>query len=154
MSVMIRRMAVVGALLAVAGCDQRNPVTSSPVLSPALNAQVSVDTGARFGVSGGTSLRETLTGAAINGVVPEGQAQADESNFANGGSTILTVQVKNVNLPDGTVLGVSLDFSPVERSRSVAGRHFSANLGHFGVSRDQVRVNNGATTILIGAFFN
>jgi hypothetical protein len=28
-----------------------------------------------------------------------------------------------------------------------------ANLGHFGVSRDQVRVNNNGATILSGGFF-
>jgi hypothetical protein len=32
-------------------------------------------------------LKETLSGAAIGGMVPEGQALADESQFAAGGST-------------------------------------------------------------------
>jgi hypothetical protein len=29
----------------------------------------------------------------------------------------------------------------------------TANLGHFAVSNDEVRVNDGGTTILIGPFF-
>ena len=104
--------------------------------------------------AGGTTLTEQLTGPAINGVVPEGQAQADESRFQQGGSTILTVQVKKVNLPDGTVLNVSLDFTPVGTITLSKGEGtLRTNLGHFAVSNDQVRVNNGGTTILTGAFF-
>ena len=104
--------------------------------------------------SSGTTLKETLSGPAIGGVTPRGLATADESNFSTGGSTILTVQVRDVNLPDGTVLGVTLDFTPVG-SITLAGRQgtMTANLGHFGVSRDQVRVKNGDTQILIGGFF-
>jgi hypothetical protein len=103
--------------------------------------------------SGGT-VKETLSGPAIDGVVPRGVATADQSQFRSGGSTILTVQVRDVNLPDGTVLGVTLDFTPVG-SITLADRQGSmtANLGHFGVSRDQVRVKNGDTQILIGGFF-
>ncbi len=104
--------------------------------------------------AGGTTLQETLSGPAINGVVPEGQALADESQFASGGSTILTVQVKKVNLPDGTVLGVTLDFTPIGTITLHRGEGtLTANLGHFAVSNDEVRVNNGATNILIGSFF-
>ncbi len=104
--------------------------------------------------AGGTTLQETLSGPAINGVVPEGQALADESQFASGGSTTLTVQVKKVNLPDGTVLGVTLDFTPIGTITLNRGEGtLNANLGHFAVSNDEVRVNNGATNILIGPFF-
>src|SRR4051794_21806946 len=60
----------------------------------------------------GPTVKEALSGPAFNGVVPEGRATADESQFLCGGDTILTVQVKNVNLLDGTVLDVSLDFTP------------------------------------------
>lgn len=63
--------------------------------------------------STGGTLKERLTGAAIIGVVPEGQALADESRFPSGGDTSLTVQVKKVNLADGTILGVSIDFKPL-----------------------------------------
>ena len=103
--------------------------------------------------SGGT-VKEVLTGPAINGVVPEGLATADQSRFSTGGSTILTVQVKKVNLPDGTVLNVTLDFTPIGSLTLTGGQgSMQADLGHFGVSRDQVRVKNGDTVILQGGFF-
>jgi hypothetical protein len=103
--------------------------------------------------SGGT-VKEQLSGPAINGVTPQGLATADQSQFSSGGSTILTVQVKNVNLRDGTVLGVTLDFTPVGSITLAGGQgSMTANLGHFAVSRDQVRVNDRNTTILIGGFF-
>jgi hypothetical protein len=105
------------------------------------------------GGSGGT-VKQPLTGPAINGVVPEGLATADQSQFSSGGSTILTVTVKSVNLRDGTVLGVSLDFTPVGSITLSGGRgSMTRDLGHFGVSRDPVRVKNGGTEILRGAFF-
>jgi hypothetical protein len=105
------------------------------------------------GGSGGT-VKEPLTGPAINGVTPQGVATADESQFSSGGSTTLTVEVRNVNLHDGTVLGVSLDFTPVGSITLAGGQgSMSANLGHFAVSRDQVRVKNGDTTVLIGGYF-
>jgi hypothetical protein len=53
--------------------------------------------------------KEALTGPAIAGRTPTGQAIADESQLtACGGYTILNVSVSNVNLPDGTVLWVYL----------------------------------------------
>lgn len=103
--------------------------------------------------SGGT-VKEVLSGPAIDGVTPRGLAIADQSQFSSGGSTILTVEVKDINLPDGTVLGVTLDFTPIG-SITLSDRRgaMSANLGHFAVSRDQVRVKNGDTVILMGGFF-
>jgi hypothetical protein len=115
---------------------------------------LSSPTAPSLAASSGGTLKETLTGAAIGGVVPEGEALADESQFASGGSTILTVQVKKVNLPDGTVLAVSLDFTPIG-SFTLSGNEgtMRADLGHFGVSRDQVRVNSNGATILSGGAF-
>lgn len=111
-------------------------------------------TSASLAASTGGTLKETLTGGAIGGVVPEGQALADESQFAAGGSTILTVQVKKLNLPDGIVLPVSLDFTTVGSITLSKGEGtMRASLGHFGVSRDQVRVTNNGATILSGGFF-
>jgi hypothetical protein len=50
-----------------------------------------------------------LTGPAIGGEVPGGQAIGDQSQLtACGGFTVIRVSVKNVNLPDGTVLWVTL----------------------------------------------
>ncbi|MDQ1428770.1 MAG: trimeric autotransporter adhesin [Acidimicrobiaceae bacterium] len=51
--------------------------------------------------------KEPLSGAAIAGTTPTGQAIADESQLtACGGFTILTVSVSNVKLGNGTVLWV------------------------------------------------
>ena len=111
-------------------------------------------TSSSLAASTGGTVKETLTGPAIGGVAPEGQALADQSQFLSGGSTILTVQVRKVNLPDGTVLSVSLDFTPVGSITVSRGEGtMQANLGHFAVSRDQVRVRNNTVTILSGGFF-
>jgi len=106
--------------------------------------------------------REPLTGAAFNGRTPSGQATADMTRFSGcGGFTLLSVQVSNVNVPDGTLLWVTLDFGPVGTItvRGGSGTMPTNNLGFFGVSRDQIRVNsalpdvNGAQEILIGGSF-
>jgi hypothetical protein len=66
-----------------------------------------------------------------------------------------------VNLPDGTQLWVTLDFQAVGMitlSRG-SGTMPTYNMGHFAVSRDQIRVNSalpdvaGAQQILIGGSF-
>jgi hypothetical protein len=106
------------------------------------------------GGGGGGTLKETLSGAPINGVTPSGQAVADESQFSSGGSTILTVTVSNVNLPDGTQLAVSIDFKPLGFITLSGGRgSLTYNLGHFGVSRDSVEVKNNGSDILQGGAF-
>jgi hypothetical protein len=102
----------------------------------------------------GPTVVEQLSGSAFNGVVPEGRATADESQFPCGGSTILTVQVKNINLPDGTVVNVSLDFTPIGNiTLSRLGGTLVTDLGHFAVSNDEVRVAHNGQVILIGPFF-
>jgi hypothetical protein len=64
------------------------------------------------------------------------------------------LQIKKVNLPDGALLDVSLDFTPIGRITLARGEGtLTANLGHFGVSFDQIRVKNGSVTILSGGFF-
>jgi hypothetical protein len=69
-------------------------------------------------------------------------------------SKSVTVQVKKVNLPDGTSLAVALSFTPVSSMTLNRGEgSLTANLGHFGVSRDAVQVRNGAAVVLKGAFF-
>src|SRR5205807_263324 len=63
------------------------------------------------GCQTGGTLKEPLSGPTFNGQTPSGQAVADETKFSGcGGFSILSVQVKNVNLPDGTQLWVTLDF--------------------------------------------
>ena len=95
------------------------------------------------GCQTGGTLREPLSGSAINGKTPSGTATADESKFSGcGGFSLLSVQVKNVNLADGAVLWVTLDFKPVGMitlSRG-SGTMPTYNMGRFGVSRDQIRV--------------
>jgi hypothetical protein len=57
-----------------------------------------------------SSSNAQLTGPAIGGKTPQGQALGDQSKLtACGGFVTLNVSVKNVNLPDGTVLWVTVD---------------------------------------------
>jgi hypothetical protein len=114
------------------------------------------------GCQTGGTLREALSGSAIGGRTPSGQATADETKFSGcGGFSLLSTQVTNVNLPDGTVLWVMLDFQPVGTItlRAGSGTMAQLNLGRFGVSRDQIRVYSAlpdistSQQILIGGFF-
>lgn len=136
------------AVAAAVGCSQRNASSSESSLNPLS------PTSSSLAASTGGTVKETLTGPAVGGVVPEGQALADQSQYLTGGSTILTVQIKKVSLPDGTVLPVSLDFTTVGSITLSKGEGtMRASLGHFAVSRDQVRVANNGVTVLSGGFF-
>lgn len=124
-------------------------VTNSPPPTPA-------------GCQTGGTLKETLSGPAFNGKTPSGQAQADETRFSGcGGFSLLTAQVKNVALPDGAVLWVTLDFQAVGTItlRGGSGTMPTYNMGFFGVSNDDVRVysalpdSSSFQQILIGPFF-
>jgi len=115
------------------------------------------------GCQTGGTLRETLSGPAIGGRTPSGQATADETRFSGcGGFSLLSAQVKNVNLPDGTVLWVTLDFKSVGTItlQGGTGRMAQNNMGRFGVSRNAIRVYSAlpdiatAQQILIGGFFS
>ncbi|MDQ6617715.1 MAG: hypothetical protein M3083_23920, partial [Actinomycetota bacterium] len=102
------------------------------------------------GCQTGGTLTETLTGPAFNGRTPSGQATSDESQFSGcGGFSVLSVQVSNVKLPDGTALWVTLDFKAVGTItlRGGAGTMSRYNMGDFGVSRDQIRVNSALPDI-------
>jgi hypothetical protein len=114
------------------------------------------------GCQTGGTLKETLFGPSFNGQVPGGEATADETQFSGcGGFSVLSVQVSNVNLPDGTQLWVTLDFAPVGTItlRGGSGTMADYNMGRFGVSRDQIRVYSAlpdvstAQQILIGGSF-
>jgi Abnormal spindle-like microcephaly-assoc'd, ASPM-SPD-2-Hydin/Putative Ig domain len=114
------------------------------------------------GCQTGGTLREPLSGSAIGGQTPSGQATADESQFSGcGGFSTLSVQVKNVNLPDGTVLWITLDFHAVGTItlRGGSGTMARYNMGRFGVSNDDVRVYSAlpdistSQQILIGGAF-
>jgi hypothetical protein len=58
----------------------------------------------------------SMTGPAIAGKTPSGQGIGDQSQLtACGGFTIIRVSVKDVNLPNGTVLWVTLGGEPIGR---------------------------------------
>lgn len=82
---------------------------------------------------------EPLTGPAIGGTTPSGTATADETKFSScGGYTLLTVQVKNVNLPNGTVLWVTLsNFGAVGEITLSGGSGTMPqyNVGRFGLGK-------------------
>ena len=160
----LKYVAVITAAKWLAACGDRafptSPDRSASSAAAALDANVAGTSGVGMGEwsssssSSGGTVKEVLSGPAINGVVPEGIATADQSKFSAGGATTLTVQVKNVKLRDGTVLGVTLDFTPVGSVTLNGGQGtMTANLGHFAVSRDQVRVKAGDAVILSGGFF-
>ena len=96
-----------------------------------------------YGCQNGGTLKEALKGSLFNRRLPSGTAIADETQLtACGGFATLAVSVKNVNLPDGTQLWVTLDYKPVgviTLSRA-SGTMPTYNMGDFGVSWDQVRV--------------
>jgi hypothetical protein len=111
--------------------------------------------------TGGTK-KNPLSGPTFNGKTPSGQATADMTQFSGcGGFSLLSVQVKNVNLPDGSVLWVTLDFGPVGTItlRGGSGTMPTYNMGRFGVSNDDVRVYSAlpdistSQQILIGGAF-
>lgn len=115
------------------------------------------------GCQTGGTLKEALSGPSFNGKTPSGQAQADETRFSGcGGFSLLSVQVKNVALPDGSVLWVTLDFMPVGTItlRGGSGTMPTYNLGRFGVGNDDMRVysslpdSSSFQQILIGGFFS
>lgn len=156
----------IGALLLTVGCGgQASPagptdVSSASRAERAPSPDVASDinaahTSSHGGGGGGGTSTETLTGPAINGVTPSGTATADMSQFSSGGSTTLTVRIRNVNLPDGVPVQVTFDFKPLGTiTLSNGGGTLVSNLGHFGVSFDQVRIKKSdGTTILSGGFF-
>ena len=112
-----------------------------------------VDTDSTSGC-GTISRSETLSGAAINGVTPSGRATATMYPSYCGRSNSLLVSIKNVNYPDGTVVNISLDWSPIG-TITLSGRQGSvtADLGKFAVSNDEVRVAKDGKVILIGPYF-
>jgi hypothetical protein len=138
------------ALLMAAGCGGREG-SPGPTAPSVLSDRSQTASG---GGGGCGSAKETLTGAAINGVTPSGEAVADMSKFCSGGSTSLTVNVRNVNLADGVALQVTIDFKPIGTiSLSGGSGTLVTSLGHFAVSFDQVRVKNGDATIMQGGSF-
>jgi hypothetical protein len=108
------------------------PTTTSPPPSPGGSCQT-------YG-----TLTDSLTGPAINGKTPSGVGTANETQLSGcGGFALFTVHVKNVNLPDGTVLWVTFDGLPVGgiRLSRGSGTMPQYNMGDFSVGGfEQVRV--------------
>ncbi len=104
-----------------------------------------------------TKIEADLAGAAINGLVPRGEAEA--KTFVDGNRKFET-HVTNVNLPDGTLLNVAVDGAQVGTLRLIG------LTGEFEVetrdgqpvpqinSRTRVIVSNAAGTIVAGSFSN
>src|ERR671935_1982611 len=128
---------------------------------------VPVTSGSGVALAGGTTTEATLSGPAIGGVVPEGRARA-EARVINGSfDTTLVVEVKNVNLPDGTLLGVSIG-AGIGRPGDPCGTQtgtftlnrmrgtLTADLGHFFPQNDGIcvgfPVGPDEKTILGGRF--
>jgi hypothetical protein len=107
-----------------------------------------------------TRLRTRLSGAAVQGKTPEGNADFRSNSR---GRTRLNVEVENVNLPAGTVLQVSVQHAGM----TVAVGTITMTAGGFGElelnsqdgdtvpqvqSGDMIMVANGGMTILAGVF--
>jgi hypothetical protein len=96
----------------------------------------------------------TLTGSAIGGIVPTGQATVNQCQLPEKFGT-LTVQVQSVNLPDGTTLTVNYGgLTPGGgqnlgsfRLRGGAGRG-STNSGTMAGANDNIGIMEGASVIL------
>jgi hypothetical protein len=93
-----------------------------------------------------------LTGPAVNGQTPSGDAKATTSGAdCTVFVTTLTVSVKSLNLPNGTVVTVTDAFTPVGTITLSGGAgSMSTNLGHFFPAGDTIRVVDGGTTYLSG----
>lgn len=90
-------------------------VVISPQPPPLTNAQKSCQH------APGTTTA-TLTGPAIGGATPGGQGVGDQSQLtACGGFTVVRASVKNVNLPNGTVLWITLGGDPIGRVTLTGG---------------------------------
>jgi hypothetical protein len=99
-------------------------------------------------------LNTTLSGPAINGVIPAGSATVDQSKLPTVPLT-LSVQVSSVNLPDGTVLGAVVGdcgAAPVGRIKLSHGQgQLKTKVPGCQVGRQSaIDVNNNASTILSG----
>jgi hypothetical protein len=125
------------------------------LVATALSLPAFADGGSGGGGGGGNGPTFTakFQGAAINGVVPQCEVFIDESQALVGGDTIMTVTVKNVNLPDGTVLEFNLDLDPLGSLVLKGGAGTATvNLGRFAPGgRDTFGLDDG-TTVLLGGF--
>ena len=99
-------------------------------------------------------LTTPLTGPAIGGVAPAGQAQVNQCHLPKQFGT-LTLQVQSVNLPDGTKLtvnygGISAGQGVDLGSFKLSGQSgkFSARLGTQAGANDHIAVMQGSAIIV------
>lgn len=125
----------------VTGCGIDEP-TAGPTSEPA---------DGRFTSGCSQTATASLTGAPVNGQTPSGDAKATATGDCTNFTTTLTVSVKDLNLPDGTVLTVTDAFTPVGTLTLSSGKgSMSTNLGHFFPAGDTIRVVDATTTYLAG----
>ena len=107
-------------------------------------------------------LSTKLSGPAIGGITPEGDAKVDQSKLPEQ-PPLLQLRVKNVNLPDGTVLTVTASGPNSPRcvpafGEAVVGTiklsrregSLTANMPFEVGRQDQILVKNGSTVVLCG----
>ena len=106
--------------------------------------------GAAVGVQGALKLEWVLSGPAIGGVVPSGKAVVGQPSLPGR----LQVEVKNVNLPDGTALSMWLGnyFAGTLNLRS-RGAKLQSQIP-FQFRNGFVEVRLGDTVIMSGRFKN
>lgn len=95
---------------------------------------------------GGLQLKWTLVGPALNGVVPSGKAELDESSLPGQ----LKVEVQNVNLPDGTELEITIAFTRVGTLNLMGGQAKLETTVPFEVRADPVDILFDGETIMVG----
>ena len=120
---------------------------------------VSADGGSGSGSGSGvlTQIEANLAGAAINGLIPRGEAEA--KTFVDGNRKF-EVHVTNVNLPDNTILTVFVDGAQAGTLRLIGlGGEFDVETADGQTvppvnSRTRVVVTNAGNTIVAGSFSN
>lgn len=97
------------------------------------------------------SLSTSLSGPSLGGQVPQGDAKVDQSKLMVGSLGQLQMRVKNVNLPDGTFLNVTIDGLYVGTVILSRGEGSLSTFLLFQVGRQSpIVLKNGGVTILSG----
>ena len=101
-------------------------------------------------------LRAQLAGARINNMTPKGRAEFR----SRGGSSQFTVQVENMNFPDGTTFNVEVNGQPLAQQITITllrgGIQLNTNDGDaipaIGLGSTVVVTDQAGATILAGSF--
>ena len=95
----------------------------------------------------------TLIGPPINGITPTGKANVDQTHLQQGDPGTITLEVKNVNLPDNTQLDIRIAFAHIATVTVVNGQgKVQATLPKvaFVFGPDELEVKLGLTDIMVG----